>query len=1537
MSLGSNIKNIRQNKDISIKEISKQLKIFEKAYLNIENGVKKPSDGLLRKLASIFNLTSDDIINYNEERSKENKQRLDLKNLKSVNINQKKDINTNSVQINNVKFIPVEKPSLKDVISKKSMLLDSKDLFKYQNNLDLVGSDETSDKKITNRKVSILKMEKQRISSPRLLSYVEPFEINGINKSLFYTEVNTNYKVGDRVFIIGGPYDIDLSNTKDRYKKGRDGYKILFIDKCKIVLDINYTGVLPFKRDKRDDFLNIYSVNTINEFRYYNSQISTKDSSFKHKFSIGNNNILYTLDAFYFNNGITESGFYMFDDSQESWISVNIDLFSDNYKQLLSNNLYSNERIRINNSSISFTFDNKEYNLLEDEIYKWDINNQNWIIDKDFEESIITKSNFRKGRFVGNFNGGLYGSKENKIVWSGEGNWNMGTLLNVKWKGGTMNSSFTLPESINTQFGDDGKPYEKINGVNNNGSGFNFSFKSELENGIIENGNVYDTTFGEDITHSVVEDYITNNNNEFTFNLNGGYYKNCRFIGGSISNATVDNCRSIKSKFNNISSINSDYKNSLIINSIYMSDNSIKILDYDELLLSTDDTTLNKMYKFYISETSFNQLKIKDRFYIKGLKVKDDIKYPLNFFNKRFKISSWSEYIDYYNNTYIQIEEGFYKRGFSVKVFLSTPGDNENLHTAYKDGNVYKNGLVKENNKKLYSLDIVVSIKDISNIELESSSNIPFSEIPRYGLNLNNDSIIPDLTSNPSLNLFLSNKVRDYIDIENAFIVNSDFDSGLVENTDWISGDHIEYNNDNNIKKINENEYDISLKSSIIEVKTTSSTNNLETNDEFYKKGDIVYLNNLEYELNGNITKLPDTYKVYNFYNELNGELILELEEVNSNIISNINDFSGKVIQSGLSNRYSHIHKTKINKSKIFSGIFRRSYITNSLIENNEYDTNDIDFKNLSIIKSLILSDSIFKNSNNILSKATYINSNFAQGDNNTNDIFSNGIIYNSVWNSGEFNNGVFKESSWEGGTFNNGSFYNNRSFNANPNENNQYFNSNIIRSYYKNGVANSTTKNNRYSWKNGEFNGGIFNKSDWEDGVLNGGNFYYSKFYTGIINGGIIGKTNIKTNNTIIYSGTINDTIVENALLKAENPNYNNDYEFIINWYDGLFNSGEINTSLDTPTSGNKNVVIWFNGNFNNGEFKGNSIWKGGSFNGGSFLSIHSIDNLYSDNRLDYSWQNGEFNGGTFGNGQTSNNPTWFNGEFNGGIFKGKIWNNGIFNNGEFRGSGRKISTISNSNEGDKGENASKFVDSFLNNSNNFYGLWKNGIVSNSKDKYYKDKKFFTKLTKSDKRTNIPKTILNGILWLNGEFNNKDAEMLNSVWLNGRFGNGKFISSSFNPFVNRKRDDVNNPKSFNLDDSCVWNNGELSNSDFYISQWHNGVFNIGNAYGVHWINGICLYMNAYNIFWENGTWRNGNWNGSYADYNNGIVDEFDKQIILKGMSLSETNDCHVWNVFDNPKDIAENLGIAESKDTVEEANVIEGDFIPLVSISIQD
>ena len=333
------------------------------------------------------------------------------------------------------------------------------------------------------------------------------------------------------------------------------------------------------------------------------------------------------------------------------------------------------------------------------------------------------------------------------------------------------------------------------------------------------------------------------------------------------------------------------------------------------------------------------------------------------------------------------------------------------------------------------------------------------------------------------------------------------------------------------------------------------------------------------------------------------------------------------------------------------------------------------------------------------------------------------------------------------------------------------------------------------------------------------------------------------------------------------------------------------------------KNDAVWNNGIFNGGQFIDLGVWKNGTFNGGKFISTFGYKKsgsylVPSKNELEYSWQNGIFNGGEFGNESLLSNSTWYNGEFNDGVFKGKLWNNGVFTYGEFKG-GSSVPAIGN---GIKSANAQIFMESFK---NEYYGVWLSGVVSDKKDNFVTNKKLFTKPLRAMAPVKLGKTAkFTNMLWASGTFNHPGGEIKNSIWLNGLFKMGNFKSSAFNPYVTRRSD----KQEFVKDDSCIWENGKLIDSEFHMSKWTYGQFISGTAVGMIWKNGISNYMNAYNIFWENGVWRNGNWYGSNFEYRGKVEDGFTKEILNRGIEWSGTSSCHIWNLFESDVDTTSSI-----------------------------
>jgi hypothetical protein len=1331
-------------------------------------------------------------------------------------------------------------------LSSKPTLITKNELDSLGNDINLVGYNQL-DEIVSNSDKSF---------SNRLLNWVEPYVIKGYTKTLFYTEVNSELKIGDKVFIISGNYDSDTYLKKNKYKKGKDGYKILFIDKCKVVLDIDYTGVNPFKTNSCDDFIRVYYIKDNNSFLQINREITTRDNSIKNKFH--NNNTIAYIDNNYtsltdwgINGGISGTPGFFVRNSSRNWINITSNVLNNTIPKHPT--YYNNNRIKIMNDS----FIHSGVLFKKGFVYKY-VNNK-WIIDDEYNIPIITKSNFRNGNFEGEWNSGLYGHYKFPITWHGDNSvWNTGVMVNTDWVKGDINSKHSTLNSYFSSFDENGLPHQKVNLPNNNNRGYNFFYDSNLNKSIIENGSFYNISFNNNYaTYSVVENEVLNINSNFSNKINKSFLYDCTINNSYLLNdVEISKSRLNNSKIENSKSINSYFNNSVFKRSNFNSDSIIKILDYDELSASEYFGSLSatfsykldhKVFKFYISEDSYKRLSIGSTFYLKDIKINNKLNDVIDFFDRRYIICSWTEYT----------EEDFKssilgKRGYNYSAFISTPKENSYLYESQGNSSTYITKTTNPNNKNLYSIDIWVSRYDISNV-------------------LGDD-----------LNVFNSDNI---IDISKAYVIDSDFRSGLFIESNWNSGHHIESNKDNiiNLKTTTDGHYDIHISNGHLIVDTSYTLLNNETKP--LNIGDIIFLDSINLIDNGDIYNLPDTYKIIN----ISGSE-LELEEVGTYIIPTL-PLTGIFKTDKAENRYGHLKLTNFKNSNIKSGLFKRSYFNNSKIKNDGYDISDINFGNISNIKKLVISDSIFSNNNNKLEEALYINSFFVNG----NDEFNGGIIYDSIWNNLNFNSGLFKNSRWINGKFLDGIFYDSRSFNSNSSNiilDHTYENVDSYYRYITYDVTNTTNigmKNNRKSWINGEFVNGKFIKSDWENGIFSNGEFYNSKWYNGTFNNGKIGDTKLSSSDTIFYNGTINYAIVNNADLISSDTSFNKNVSKNINWNDGVFNNGNFGTN-ENQVAINKST--WYKGKFNNGNFISNARWIDGTFNNGKFLTHYGWTHSNSSNKSDYSWEYGEFNGGDFGNGSGQSNSTWYNGEFNGGTFKGRVWNNGLFSYGDFEGSG--LTAVG----GLKCSNADEFTDSFT---SSYWGKWRNGVVSRIKDKFLTDVEVHTKTVKAKELEKIiidkRRAVFKNALWENGTFSHYNGDFINSVWLDGTFDRGNFNKSSFNPYVKRN----GASQSFNLNDSCHWRHGILDDSEFYISKWSNGDFMYGTATGMIWENGIAHYMNAYNVFWEDGLWKNGNWHGSYFTFSGIVDDNYYLQIYRRGFEWSGEQNIHIWNVFEDP------------------------------------
>ncbi|NBP03363.1 MAG: hypothetical protein EBU90_25405, partial [Proteobacteria bacterium] len=590
--------------------------------------------------------------------------------------------------------------------------------------------------------------------SPRLINWVEPFIISGVRKTLFYTEVNSGLKPGMRVFIINGNYDSDLLIKADKYKRGRDGYKVLEVDKCRVVLDIDYTSVLPWIESSDDDFVNLYYIKSKSDFDTINREITTKNDTIDYKINFYKNGFIYTDTQFTattnggpnwgVNGGITQSGFWVRDDHNQlnsgtySWIDITTAFLSGSYSWSLSPTFSTSTKLKIHNGS--FTLQNG-WSFQEGFIYKWEVGPTQslWVPDVRYKRPLITKTNFRDGNFEGTWNVGLYGRSDKRINWNGQkATWNTGTLLNTKWLVGKMNSIYSLPESFITELDEFGNPYQRINGPNNNDRGWNFIIDSEMELAEIDNGSFYNTTIGKShVTYSIVEEQILQSTPEYPITINKAYFEEPNFRNSSVSNSEIRRARALNTKFNNVKSISSILKQSVVTNSDWISDETIKILNYDEFNISEWNVlsstysqrpaASHKLYKFYISKLDHSRIKRGDAIYLKNILINDGLKNLTNFFDKKIILgTTWQYFDDFYDptNPYLtstpQILGGglvptysFYKRGVEVTSYLSTPADNKWTISTTKDtfGN-YWTAVEKLNTKSGYSIDVFFSFWD---------------------------------------------------------------------------------------------------------------------------------------------------------------------------------------------------------------------------------------------------------------------------------------------------------------------------------------------------------------------------------------------------------------------------------------------------------------------------------------------------------------------------------------------------------------------------------------------------------------------------------------------------------------------------------------------------------------------------------------------------------------------------------------------------------------------------------------------------------
>lgn len=1368
--------------------------------------------------------------------------------------------------------------------------------------------------------------------SSKLLNYVEPIDISGFRKTVFYSEINTNFNIGDRVFILNGNYDSNDFISQDKYTKYTDGYRVLGVDGCRIILDLDYTGELPYDETSIDNFIKVYHVRNQREFDYVNSikvvipQINVYNTN--NSFMGGNANpiynskfggnlfildpnstsqtavlysdsIIYVDDNFSGSNdplitnlGVMNDGFFVKNTVAGNWIDISTQV-KENRIICLNPNHQLNGQLYISGEDINDTTHTKIL-FKQRNYYKFE--NSNWNINTKFKTPIISKLNFRYGKFNGKHNDGIFGTNIKRNNWN-SAVWNSGIFINSFWNSGTMNSksqpgeqlfNATLKKLTGVTYS---VPAQTIDLSNNKGFGHNFIFDSIYYSGIINNGNFENCNFGTSSTFSAVDVYFGLTH---SYNLNiKGQLNLC-----DINNSEIRNSNLINNELNNSIVTNSKVINSQSIQSVIdkseVSDNGgIKVLAADVWSYSYLPSSLGVrgILKLYISDEDLKKLNLGDAFYISRVN-KEFILTNLNDFLK-VKLPLETKYIlDYYLDADI--------------VSNSSQIVNNQISVSIKN----KNDNKKRIEAKSYTYFVLSSSftlfgNNISNNNINYASiDIDCREFGFYKSNLTGqlnylingpNNILYPFIKDSSLELTTNiNKV-----FTNTFLHNSDIKSGYVNNSNWSSSDNINYTHN----KINRNATNLDIAVQTIDTITvnlpisTKMNNYIQIPGEDMFIGDNVWINSVSHDDGNQKYSIDGRYKVLSIVNTTSQE-ILYLKNLDGITFSTAASGTFSVIDAE-SAKYTSVSKLLINNSKIGKGLFVRTGIKNSTIFDSEFDNNDRNLKSENNSKQRLVNIT-FKDTNNIINSGLVYASFFV------NDTWNNGILYNSVWNGGTFNKGVAKSNYWLKGTFNNGTFLDSSSTQS---------------SIPTTIVSNSVSIINQYGfsinpyykvWLDGTFNLGEFYNSVWLNGTFNNGKFYSSNWFSGTWSNGVLGNKNLPLISTkfgyespISISGTQSiwiNGIVDNAIVGG----YGNVY-----WLNGKFNDGEFTSyeTIDTFGNSTHTDAIWYNGDFNGGRFSNLAKWKNGNFYKGNFSSYLGYQLTSPTNpstySLDYSWENGKFFGGVFGNSTLGTNSTWYNGEFRGGQFTGRFWYDGIFYKGEFIGSGTH--SFYNSNISSVGEY--NFANSYT---QSYYGLWFYGNVVDVPQRIKNSERIYTDLVrKVEERREDNKVELKNMLWVNGTFSHKNGSFINSMWLNGHFDDGTFNSSIFNPYVDRQFTGSFSNSSFASTYSCIWNDGKFisdyGTGSFYISDWKTGTFNKGFMSGATWKDGIWYYGTAENIYWDNGLWKNGNWNGSPFDNTQmatvsnsqyGMIDGRTKNILLNISSVLGTSSIHINNGF---------------------------------------
>lgn len=1294
--------------------------------------------------------------------------------------------------------------------------------------------------------------------SSKLLNHIESERIKGVLKSVFYTEVNTNVNIGDRVFIINGNYDSDNFISKNKYRKYSDGYRVLGVDGCRVVLDLDFTGQLPYKSYTTKNFINIHHIETQKDFDYINSiKIpSGVDNKFISIFggnildggivSLLTQNIVFTSNSYSgstdidnSNTGLNlsgDSGFFIrFDNSGiNDWIEITPQFVAGLIKQ--NDKLNGSNRIFIIGEN--FTYDGQEF--VERGVYKYE--NYQWVFDTEYYQPYLSKVNFRSGKFRGTHNDGVFGTYLKRNKWR-DSKWNSGVFINSVWENGSMNSKHTTDEksysAILRLVGSISNVLQSEDVSNNRGFGYNFIEDSTFNLFTIENGNFKNCNFFNSSDNKDPYEIFYKSNTPFVNVINGGRFEMCdltnfRSAGGYFLNSSIANSNIRKSKF-----VSSEVVNSTIDQGAWSTEGGIVIkgaemcsFDYNEgNILGSTYSKIEGTLKLYISEDDYFKLKKGDAFYIRKI-------------NKNIIIDSLTEN----QRIHFPIENRFLIDNYSDYTLL--PNVKKEIHVSLKSS--------FENSQKFF---VGPSI----------------NPIPTYNEVIDGDNLdfwykLPPTSTNP-----------------NVPSLRGEYDGDYDLSPGYHLGDFI-YEFDTNISGlINFYQY---------------NPINRQSSDRSKTQDEAIAFRNI-----GQGTQLINGFSDWLFVGTYSGVWatsgVYEGFYIDEQIIPFAPKYPfGSVIGTDIDVLVSSnfwifvggLDGVFTNKSKL--NLIKVDYISQNFMTSSNFDLPSIDIK----------SDMFgwYKDNNNITKFSSSYNFLPLNPDN------VNGVFVNTVLGNGDLKSGLFNNSEWTSGDMSNLPQNEFIPIDFQPNRgvsvpNNYDIKLDLLNGRYVMKFSRSTKLlSSIYSYEGYDYtlNDRIWIQSlDYTVGntkVTVDGRYKIAKITKNEITldsdelvnpldslplGGKFSTPNFKSNkyfsfhkvafkNSKITSGKFYRTSFENCRFQNDSfkkylyPLQDINNSQIIRIINVLFDrtKNTINSGLvykshfvnETFNGGTFYESFWKSGIFSDGLFK-NSVWIDGSFNNGKFVDNKSplLTNFDFDYSRDYTiWQNGNFNNGEFFN------SLWVRGTFNNGRFYKSDWTGGIWNNGIL---------------GSKNLRSQETTLSYYGPSMSFgatFTYWYDGIVENAILGGDGALDWFGGKILSGVFTSNGRTDQKHSIWHNGEFFGSTFEK-QAWWKNGKFYSGKFRSEigwdlvSFTTYSN----DINN---------YGWVNGEFYSGEFGFgtptginSMWYDGVFYNGTFQGKFWRNGILLDGNFYGNFQNNGEISENlyNYNTSfYGMWNDGNV-----------------------------------------------------------------